>query len=98
LSVNWETSEVENKMAETIRLSEKQIQKLVQANQRTQAAYAEFERQRAMLNDIIEVVLDAHRAPRESEIDLQRGVIVMPDPRSEEAEEAAPADAPGEVK
>jgi len=78
-------------MANTIPLSQTQIQKLAVASQRARAAEAEAQQQRAILNDLIEMTLDAHGAPQEAYIDLQRGVLVLPEPTSEDATKAEDA-------
>lgn len=75
-------------MANTIPLSQTQIQKLAVASQRARAAEAEAQQQRAILNDLIEMTLDAHGAPQDAQIDLQRGVLILPEPDAPQSEDA----------
>lgn len=50
------------------------------AQQATKAAEAALARR----NDIIALVLDAHGAPLTAEVDLARGVVVVPDTPAEQ--------------
>lgn len=73
-------------MSSTLTLSDVQVRKLLGLQEEANNAMLEAQQaQKAALqarqrvSDMVEVVLDAHGAPETAQIDLQHGVIILPE-------------------
>jgi hypothetical protein len=61
-----------------VKLSEKQLEKLAMAQEAVVKKQMEYQESMQKRQDVLELVFDAHGAPKESQVNLQNGTLTFP--------------------